>query len=100
RLSYSNSWIHASEKYSPRICLSVWPDGHYRILRKNQEGQSQLLGGVLPAEQLTQLTILIGRSRFSQAFWNSRWLASPGSREFQGRSPARRQRATPGVDDS
>ncbi|HWF93103.1 MAG TPA: hypothetical protein VN684_12515 [Terriglobales bacterium] len=87
RLSYSNSWVPASEKYSPRICLSVWPDGHYRILRKNQEGQSQLLGGVLPAEQLTQLRSLLDAPDFRKLSGTRGGLLRQGAENFRAEVP-------------
>jgi hypothetical protein len=87
RLLYSNSWVHAGEKYSPKICLSVWPDGHYRILRKNQERQSQLLGGVLPAEQLTQLRSLLDAPDFRKLSGTRGGLLREGAENFIAEVP-------------
>lgn len=87
RLSYSNSWIHAGEKYSPKICLSVWPDGHYRILRMNDLHQTQLLGGVLPAEQLKQLRSLLDAPDFRALSGTRGGLLREGAENFIAEVP-------------
>lgn len=87
RLSYSNSWVRAGEKYSPKICLSVWPDGHYRILRTNDKGQPQLLQGVLPVEQLKQLRSLLDAPDFRVFSGTRGGLLRQGSENFIAEVP-------------
>lgn len=87
RLSYSNSWVHAGEKYSPKICLSVWPDGHYRILRMNDLHQTQLLGGVLPPEQLQQLRSLLDAPDFRALSGTRGGLLREGAENFIAEVP-------------
>jgi hypothetical protein len=87
RLSYSSSWIQAGQKYSPKICLSVWPDGHYRILRMNDKGQSQLLKGILPTEQLKQLQSLLDVPDFRDLSGTRGGLLREGSESFIAEVP-------------
>ena len=87
RLSYSNNWPHAGEKYSPKICFSVWPDGHYRILRMNDLHQTQLLGGVLPAGQLAQLRSLLDTREFRALYGTRGGLLRQGAENFIAEVP-------------
>src|SRR6185437_299700 len=87
RLSYSSSWVPAGEKSSPKIRLSVWPDGHYRILRADYKGQSQLRQGIVPARQLKQLRWLLEAPDFQALSGSHGGLLRGGSESFVAEIP-------------
>jgi hypothetical protein len=87
RLSYSSSWVPAGEKSSPKICLSVWPDGHYRILRADDKGQSQLRQGIVPARQLKQLRWLLEAPDFQALSGSHGGLLREGADSFVAEIP-------------
>ncbi len=65
RLSYQNSSVQSpATQQSQHICLSVYVDGHYRVLRTNEAGYPQMQEGKLTNDQLNQLQFLLNSSDF------------------------------------
>ena len=65
RLSYVNSRLPSSDTKQPQhICLSIYKDGHYRILRTNNAGFPQVQEGKLSHDQLNELQFLLNTDAF------------------------------------
>lgn len=65
RLSYQNSRIqHRDAMQNTHICLLVYIDGHYRALRTNEEGTTQMQEGKLTHDQLNELQFLLNTDAF------------------------------------
>jgi len=88
RLSYRSTWIsQPGQKVAPRICLSVSKDGHYRILRLSDIGQTQVLQGTLTPRQLKQLQDLLDAPDFRALAGSHGGVVRRGSESFMAEVP-------------
>ena len=63
RLSYDYSGVALRGK-AQHLCLAVFPDGDYRIVRLSAKGHSQRLHGKMTASQFRELTTLLEAADF------------------------------------
>jgi hypothetical protein len=91
KLSYKSNGLvkdGQNQKQVTDICLSVWPDGHYRV-RANGEpmGREQLLQGFLPEQQMKQLRALLDAADFRALSGAHGGLVREGAERFIAEVP-------------
>jgi hypothetical protein len=88
RLSYNSTWfVAADQKTSPRICLAVFKDGRYRMLRKTTDGKIQRVQGVIVPEDLGQIDAMLKSPSFRALAGQRGGVVRSGSETFMAEVP-------------